>query len=135
MYLNRLNLEQKELFLDLCIHASLSNNNFASEEKHAIEQYCAEMQLPLVRYSTEKTVDEAVNRILEISTKEELRIILLEITALIISDNVFDEREQKFMNDLADRIGFSKGHLDEMLGCLNELTEVYKKINSIIFKS
>lgn len=135
MYLNRLNSEQKELFLDLCIHASLSNNNFAAEEKNAIEQYCAEMQLSQVRYNAERTVDEAVNRILEISTNEELRIILLEITALIISDNIYDEREQKFMNDLADKIGFSKGHLDEMLGCLNELTDVYKKINSLVFNS
>ena len=38
MYLNRLNEEQKNLFIDLCIHASLANNNFADEEKNMIDE-------------------------------------------------------------------------------------------------
>lgn len=132
MYLNRLNEEQKNLFIDLCIHASTSNNNFAEEEKTVIEQYCAEMQLSEVRFESHTTVEEAEKRLIEISTKEELRIILLEITALIISDNIYDEDEQKFMSSLAEQIGFSKEKVDEMLSCLNELTEIYKKINSLV---
>ena len=40
MYLNRLSGEQKELFLDLCIHASKADGIFAEEEKQYIQQYC-----------------------------------------------------------------------------------------------
>ena len=40
MYLNRLSGEQKELFLDLCIHASKADGIFAEEEKRYIQQYC-----------------------------------------------------------------------------------------------
>jgi hypothetical protein len=133
MYLNKLNSEQKELFLDLCIHASMSNNNFAAEEKATIEAYCVEMQISPVRYTAKTTVEEAVNRMLEISTEEELRIVLLEISALIISDHVYDEREQEFMNSLAAKIGVSENRLGEMLDCLKELTGVYNKINALVF--
>lgn len=134
MYLNRLNSEQKELFIDLCIHASLSNNNFASEQKETINAYCTEMNITNVRYETDKTLDEILDRINEISTKDEIRIIILEITALIISDNIYDEREKRFMESIIEKTGISKEKLDEILDCLHELTLVYKRINSLVFE-
>ena len=45
MFLNRLSNEQKELFLDLCIHASKADNDFAEDEKLVIDQYCDEMHI------------------------------------------------------------------------------------------
>ena len=134
MYLNRLNNEQKELFIDLCIHASLSNNNFAAEQKGTINAYCKEMNLSDIRYETSKSLDEVLDRIIEISTKDEIRIIILEITALIISDDIYDEREKAFMDRLINKTGISKERLDEILTCLHELTATYKKINNLIFE-
>ena len=40
MYLNRLSGEQKELFLDLCIHASKADGIFAEEEKSLSGKLC-----------------------------------------------------------------------------------------------
>lgn len=133
MFLNRLNDEQKNLFLDLCVHAAMANNDFAKEEKQTIDQYCVEMQIAEPRYTANYSLDEVVDKLIAISTKEELRIILLEITALIISDNVYDNEEQKFMDSFAERIGFSKEKVGEMLDCLNDLSRVYQKINSLVF--
>ncbi|MDD6991511.1 MAG: hypothetical protein PUI48_06765 [Oscillospiraceae bacterium] len=133
MYLNRLNEEQKNLFIDLCIHASLANNNFADEEKNMIDLYCEEMNLKEHRYTANNSMDDAVSKLVAISTNEELRIVLLEISALIISDNVYDNDEQNFMNSLVERIGFSEDKVSEMMGCLNELTAVYNRLNMLVF--
>ena len=78
-------------------------------------------------------MDDAVSKLVAISTNEELRIVLLEISALIISDNVYDNDEQNFMNSLAERIGFSEDKVSEMMECLNELTDVYNRLNMLVF--
>lgn len=96
MYLGRLNDEQKNLFLDLCIHGANSNNDFADDEKEMVNAYCAEMQIP-VRYTEETDLDSCVDRLIQISSKEEIRAILIEITALILADDICDEQEEVFM--------------------------------------
>ncbi len=75
MYLKRLNNEQKELFLDLCISAAMSNNVMEDVEKQLIVQYCEEMQMDDVRFTVQNEVDEAIKQLIEISTDEELRMI------------------------------------------------------------
>ena len=46
MFLNELQEKNKELFLKICLHASLSNKVFADEEKEMIYAYCREMNVP-----------------------------------------------------------------------------------------
>ena len=132
MYLNKLNNEQKDLFLDFCVHASMANNSFAEEEKLTIDQYCVEMQIAEPRYEANFTLDEAIEKLLAISTKEELRIILLEITALIISDNEYDEMEQEFMNEFLQKAGMTVEEHSKMVAALTQLSDIYKEIDSIV---
>ncbi len=132
MYLNRLNDEQKDLFIDLCIHAAYANEKFVDEEKELINAYCDEMHLSDVRYESRKTLDDVTDRLTEISSKTELRIILLEIGALMLSDNVYDEHEQAFMKELAHRSGLTDKGLEEMFDCLKGLTSLYARIDTII---
>ena len=100
MYLNKLNNEQKELFLDLSIHAAMSNNIFTDEEKVTVRQYCAEMNIA-ERYEAKLSNDEVLEKLSAISTKQEMRIVFMEITALVLSDNIFDEQEQAFVKKVA----------------------------------
>lgn len=134
MYLNRLSTEQKELFLDLCIHAAMANNDFADEEKNVIDQYCAEMQISQPRYTSEKAVDVVVEELKELSTPQEMKMILLEITALMLSDDVYDVEEQAFMKAFLDRIGFNKKILDEMVVLLQETRSLYRRIDCLIME-
>ena len=129
MYLNRLNLQQKELFLDLCIHSAMANNNFAAEEKDMIDQYCIEMQLAQPRYTAVKDTNAVIDELKKISTPQELKMILLEITGLILSDNIYDDDEQKFMNSFAESIGVDKSCLNDMVASLNELKKLYLVVN------
>ncbi len=134
MYLNRLSTEQKELFLDLCIHAAMANNDFADEEKNVIDQYCAEMQISQPRYTSEKAVDVVVEELKELSTPQEMKMILLEITALMLSDDVYDVEEKAFMKAFLDRIGFNKKILDEMVVLLQETRSLYRRIDCLIME-
>ena len=132
MYLNRLSTEQKELFLDLCIHAAMANNNFAVEEKDMIDQYCLEMQLAQPRYTAVKDTNAVIDELKKISTPQEMKMILLEITGLILSDNIYDDDEQKFMNSFAESIGVDKSCLNDMVASLNELKKLYLRIDSLV---
>ena len=132
MFLNRLSAEQKELFLDLCIHASKSNNNFSVEEKETIAQYCEEMHIE-IRYDEETDLPAIAERLTEISSEQDLRMILLETAGLILSDNVYDDDEKKFFSALTGKLGLAPEQTDEVIAMLRELTDVYKRINEFVF--
>ena len=127
MFLNRLSAEQKELFLDLCIHASNSNNNFDEIEREKIIEYCEEMRID-IRFEEQNTLAEAAGRLSEISTEQELRMIVLETAALLISDNVIDDDEKKFFDTLTDKLGMAKEDTEGVFDMLRELSAVYEKI-------
>ena len=133
MYLNKLSGEQKELFLDLCIHASMSNNNFDEKEKEYIRQYCEEMQLDNVRYTTVNDIENTINKIIEISSETELKIVILELTALLLSDNEYDEMEKDFMEKMLVKANISNDVNNQIIDIINKLTAIYSEINSIIF--
>ena len=131
MFLNRLSAEQKELFLDLCIHASKSNQNYSAEEKSKIMEYCEEMRTE-IRFDEHSSLAEAAERLVAVSTPQELRMIVLETAALIISDNVYDDDEKKFFETLTAKLGLNKQETDGVFDMLNELTAVYQKIYDFI---
>lgn len=134
MYLNRLNNEQKELFLDLCINAAEADNNFAAEEKRLIEQYCEEMQMAGVRLQADHDFESAVSNLMNISSKEDLRMILLEITALVLADGKFDKAEKEFVDRLVKLTGMESETFDKMKQLLTDLTQLYRNIDDLIFE-
>ena len=131
MYLNRLNNEQKELFLDLSIHAAMSNNLFTDEEKVTVRQYCVEMNIP-ERYEAKLSNDEVLEKLSAISTKQEMRIVFMEITALVLSDNIFDEQEQAFVKKVAAAAQVTDEEKDRIVDTVQELYVVYGNIARFI---
>lgn len=132
MFLNRLSGEQKELFLDLCIHASKADSEFAAEEKQTIDQYCEEMHID-IRYEEQHTLAEISDRLTEICNDQDLKIILLETAALLLSDSEYDDEEKKFIDSLTAKLGLEKAQTDEVINMLRELTDVYTRINGFVF--
>ena len=133
MYLNKLSGEQKELFLDLCIYASMANNDFDEKEKEYIRQYCEEMRLDNVRYTAVNSLEDAVEQIIKISSEKELKIVILELTALLLSDNEYDEMEKQFMQKMLIKANISSDLNDKMINSLKKLMDIYAEIDSMIF--
>ena len=127
MFLKRLSAEQKELFLDLCIYASKCNNDFDDIQKEKIIEYCEEMRIN-IRFEEQTPLVEAAERLTDISTEQELRMIVLETAALLISDNVYDDQEKKFFDSLTNKLGMAKEDTDSVFDMLNELSAIYQRI-------
>lgn len=132
MYLNRLSGEQKELFLDLCIHASKADGSFAEEEKQYIQQYCIEMQLDNIRYSVNNDLDTVIKKIAEVSTAIDLKIILFEIAALVLSDNNFDKNEESLVDKLIKEFKLETEFKEKVIKKLTNLMDVYTGLNEMI---
>ena len=129
MFLNRLNETTKESFLKLCVHASLANGVFAEEEKQTLFAYCREMNVRESIPDTPETFEELVKRINSETNSEEKNIYILEILALIKSDGVYDEKEQIFMKEFVDGLGFT----EEIIDKYDKLLEKYLGIGRELF--
>lgn len=132
MYLNKLSSEQKELFLDLCVHASMANHVFHDKEKEYIKQYCEEMQLNKLRYTAVNDVESAINKMIEISSETELKIVIFELTALLLSDNEYDEMEKDFMEKMLVKANISNDVNTQIVNVIKKLTDIYSEINTLI---
>lgn len=131
MYLGKLNDKQKNLFLDLCIHGANSNNDFADDEKEMVNAYCTEMQIP-VRYTEETDLDSCIDKLIQISSKEEIRAILIEITALILADDICDEQEEVFMQNFIKKTGISNDEYKRVSEMLARISTLYKELNDFV---
>ncbi len=131
MYLNKLKSEQKELFLDLCIHAANVDDKFSDQEKETIQQYCAEMMIP-ERFEAKYSNEEVLEKLKAISYKNEMRIIFIEITALVLSDNVFDDKEKAFVDKIAELAELTEDDKKKIINLMKELYVVYNNLSGFI---
>ncbi len=60
MYLARLGLEQKHMFLDLELYLSRIDGEFSDEEKQIIDAHCMEMHIDNNQYECELPYKELV---------------------------------------------------------------------------
>ncbi len=100
MFLNRLSAEEKVAFLELAHHIARCDNNFSQEEQDIIEKYCLEMQIENIAYNAQEfDIYETLDKI---KNKRSRRIVLLELMALIYSDDFLHEEERKVLEKLLE---------------------------------
>jgi uncharacterized tellurite resistance protein B-like protein len=100
MFLNKLNKNEKVAFLELAHHIARSDNDFSDTQKDIIEKYCLEMQIDDIKYDVDKfdiytTLDKVQNQ-------RSRKIVVLEIMALIYSDNFLHEEERKVLEKVLE---------------------------------
>lgn len=131
MYLQELKAEQKELFLDLSILLSSSDSNFSVEEKNLIKQICAEMQIE-ERYASTFEFKDVIDKLVDISTKKEKRIMLIELAGIIMVDGEYTDEENRFINDIAEKFSIPYDEVNKMILKVTELYGVYKKFSMFL---
>lgn len=100
MFLNRLEEEEKVAFLELAHYIARSDNNFSEDQKSIITKYCMEMQLKDIEYNAEEF--DIYNTLDKIHNHRSRKIVLLEIMALIYSDDFLHEEERKVLEKLLE---------------------------------
>ena len=131
MYLNKLPAAQKENFLDLAILAAMANNEFVDEEKELIRQYCGEMNIP-ERYETKKSFEQVIDEMAAGCGRSELRMVAVEIYALLVSDKKFDAFETDFMGKIVEKAQITGDEYDTIKEMVDTLNYAYGKLNELI---
>lgn len=100
MFLNRLDKEEKTGFLELAHHVARSDNDFSEDQKAIIRNYCMEMQIEDIVYNEDKF--DIYTTLDKIQNHRSRKIVLLEIMALIYSDDFLHEGERKVLEKVLE---------------------------------
>jgi hypothetical protein len=130
MYLTNLNERQKELFIQLSIHAALANDILEDAEATLISEYCKEMAIENPGVEVKMDLKDVLLELKAISSEQELNIITFEIAALFVFDNEYDKDEKCFMNKLIQVFNIDKEKLKKMFDHINEYSQLVGRITS-----
>lgn len=131
MFLNSLNNEQKNLFIELAIKAAESNGVVPIEQKNMLKAFAIEMSITPV-YQTEKKTEEIIDKIIAISSEQQLKVILFEILGIIVSDKVFDDKEKVFVKHVVERCNMDVALIDKMVELLDKYASIYQEIVDVV---
>lgn len=132
MYLNKLNENQKGLFLQLVYAAAMANGEYVEQEKAIIETYCREMDTEFDPKDATNDVDAVISVLSSISTDEEKRIIVFEVMGLILADYTYDDAEKGFMGKLSAAFGVDKAYIDKCEMLIDEYLKLQSDINALV---
>ncbi|MGV3220044.1 hypothetical protein ACEE95_10305 [Clostridium baratii] len=132
MFLKELRSNNKELFLQLSIHAALSNNIIEDTQKDVLNLYCEEIGINNYELEVKMDLDEILEKINTDTTYREKKIIILEIMALIMSDSVYDLDEKKFMEDIIKKLDISDEVLEEAINLVNKFNLIFNDMIGFI---
>ncbi|MGV6832645.1 MAG: tellurite resistance TerB family protein [bacterium] len=110
MFLNKLSDNEKNAFLELAHYIARSDNNFSDKQKAIIQTYCLEMQINDIDFN-ESTFD--IKSVLKhFKTENSQKIILLELMALVYSDNILHDKERDVLNQIIEIFNFNPALLN-----------------------
>lgn len=133
MYTANFNNKQKELFLELCVHAALSNQVLAGCEKTVIEAYCNEMGIAWEKsYEPHEKLETVLSEIKESSSLQVRKMILSEILSVLIADGVIDDDENNFVSTVVTGLDIPKESANEIIESCVQIMNAYNKLNRII---
>lgn len=130
MFLNLLDHKEKKSFLKLAHHVANSDNDFSDEQKQIINQYCIEMQIDDI--SLDEKNEAFISVLEEIKNPKSQRIILLEIMALIYSDNYLHQEEQLLLDEMLKAFKLSNSLSEVYANWSKSVLALYAQANALI---
>ena len=131
MFLNKLNYSEKKMFLNLSILAAKANDVFTYEEKALLDEYCKEMDITDVDYSSVESI-ENITAFFSRSEDQIKKIVILELYGLVFADGSFDDCETDFVKNFTREIGVSDEICDNLISTLSEYYDVCRKLTNLI---
>lgn len=106
MFLNRLKKKEKVAFLELAHHVARSDNDFSESQQSIIGKYCMEMQIDDIKYNDKKfDLDKTLSKVKDSKSQN---IVLLELMALIYTDDVVHDEERKILDVMSKKYKMKK---------------------------
>ena len=127
MFLNRLELIEKEAFVSLAVKAAEANGHVADEEYQMIEEYCKEMGIAFFDAKNVKSIEEVIS-IYSGSSEQNKKIAVLEIIGLMFADGGYDDVEKAFVNKFAEEIGVSQDSVQKCEDALGKYIDMSREL-------
>ena len=106
MFLGLLKKEEKEAFLKLAHHVARSDGDFSEKQHEIISTYCFEMQIADTEYNENEFDLDTILKMFDTSKSQ--KIVLLEIMALVYSDNILHQEEKKIIDKMLELFGLNE---------------------------
>lgn len=100
MFLNRLDNNSKQLFLNLAYSVAQSDESFSNMQKELIKNYASEMDIADIDFKKDDFILE--NELKKVQNKDYQKIILIEILAIVYSDNIMHPAEKEIIDTMVD---------------------------------
>lgn len=131
MLLNKLTLEEKEIFVSLAVRGAEANDVVTNEEYAMIEEYCKEMSISFFDAKNIKSMDGIIELYLK-SSEENKRIVVMELIGLMNADGDFDNKEREFVYKFAEKIGVAKDMVERLIDMISRYLALTKEIINVI---
>lgn len=132
MYLRELNREEQKYFLELAYCAANYNDIFAEEQKGLIKEYRTEMLLDEEEYKLNELDLNDILNFFEDSSQKTKNAIFLEIMALILSDNRYDEKEREVISTIKDRLNILDEKHDKAVQWVEDMQNIYMRAEEFV---
>lgn len=100
MFLNKLDTQSKEAFLELAYYVANSDEAFSDIQKSLIEGYAKEMDIENIQFDEKKFSLE--DNLKTVINKDYQKIILMEILAIVYTDSLIHPEEKKIIDTMVD---------------------------------
>lgn len=132
MLLNKLQDENKELFLRLEMLFVNIDGKYCDSERRLVEQHCREMGIQPIEYDKTVTIEKIAETINREMSVEERKIILIELITVAIIDGVYDEREKEFVEYLRKMLHMPKEVGEQALALVQKLIDASVSIENFV---
>jgi hypothetical protein len=105
MFLNKLDNDSKEVFLYLAHHTAKSDGLHSDMQQNLINGYLKEMNIQDVVYQEDKF--SLVDCLKKVTNKEYQKVILIELLAIVYTDNIMDLPEKIIIDTIVDTWGIN----------------------------
>lgn len=130
MFLENLNNEEKRYFWSMVNYVAKCDNEVSPEEQLMLDAYKKELNID----TTERLMlelDELI-QLLGNSTEKVKKSVFIEIIALIMSDNKFEESEKKIIIEMANNFGITSETQSSMFDWVKNMNDLYSQANKLI---
>ena len=132
MLLNKLQDENKELFLRLEMLLVNIDGKYCDSERRLVEQHCREMGIQPIEYDKTVTIEKIAETINREMSVEERKIILIELITVAIIDGVYAEREKEFVEYLRKMLHMPKEVGEQALALVQKLIDASVSIENFV---
>jgi len=126
MYLSMLSNTNKRLFLNLEIYLSKVDSDFSENERIIIDAHCMEMHIDNNNYEADMSQSEIFEG-LKALTKQESKIVFLELVGTIMADNVYHVEEKALVNKLAEALKLEENDISLVFSIITDMKNVYER--------